>query len=119
MYGKVLVASGSAYLLAFEHDVLPPLAGTVVLLVSGVVVAFDVCVDGPQHRLEFFVQRCSQRLTGRLAWCESRAERAAEVRAAAREELRMNHGIRMAEELTDEDRQWLREQAELTLKHYR
>ncbi len=114
MYGKVMVASGSAYLLTFELGVLPTLPGTLVLMVSGLVVAFDVTADGPQHRLKAFVRNCERRLTGRL----SRQEREREVRAAAAEELRANYGIRMAEELSDADREWLRNQAALAVRDY-
>lgn len=114
MYGKVIAAASGAYLLTFEHHVLPNQVGAGVMVVAGLVVATDIMVDGPQHRLAAYVTRLERRLHAG----QDRRERERELRAAAREELETNHGIRMAEDLRDEDREWLREQAALAVKHY-
>lgn len=114
MLGKVAAASGAVYLLTFEHHILPYQAGFGFLVMSGAIVVIDVVADGPQHRLQNFVDRCEMRAKNSV----SRRERELEIRQAAREELRQNHGIRMPEELTEEDREWLRKQAVATLRDH-
>jgi hypothetical protein len=125
MYGKVIAVSGSAYFLTFEHHVLPTYAGLGVLMIGGVIVATDIMADGPQERIGRFVRRAEQRLGDSSRRAEQRAqlrrlERAEreELERIAAEELEATHGIRMPEELTDDEREWLLEQAAMTLKDY-
>lgn len=114
MYGKVLAAAGGAYLLTFEYSVLPPAAGVTVLFVAGSVLAADFSAGGPQRRVAAFLNRIDRRVTVSM----NRFELRLEIERAAREELAQNHGIRMADELLDEDREWLRDQAALAVAAY-
>lgn len=114
MYGKVIAASGGAYLLSFETSILPGTAGWAVLFVAGSVVVMDINSGGPPRRLRNFLRACDRRIRDEMSW----RRRMSEIRSAAAEELELNCGIQMAEELEPGDRQWLREQAALAVQKF-
>jgi hypothetical protein len=113
MYGKLVVANGAAYLLVVGAD-LPELTWVQigVAVLSAPMVLADLQNDGPSQRLGYFLQRLQERLRAAI----TDAERRHVLRETARKELEANFGIVMPEDLEDDDRKWLRDQARLASK---
>lgn len=125
MYGKVLATSGTAYFLTFEHHILPEQLGTAVMVTGGFFVVMDALAGGPQVRLTRFLARVDKWLAVREERSSQRAlQRAglamerAELERIAQEELEANYGIRMPQDLSDEQRRWVLKHAALAVADY-
>lgn len=114
MFGKAIVASGGAYYLTFEVDVLPQYVGLAVLFTSGSIIVTDIWNGGIEARLARIGAACARHIDRTL----SRMERDTQLRIIAAKELERNCGIRMPAELQDDDREWLREQAALAVQKF-